>query len=424
MQLKKNLSIKEALAVATCSLLSQTPQDALATAAEGDWDFDVSVLNYQEASRVRVVEWDMKSKWQYKDDSALSFSIISDSMTGSTPSGAAKVPVPRSDTLSSASGIKVASDVGEAAGKYLASLTSFVDRRNGFVVDWENVFSRTITTNLTGSYSVETDYDSLGLAGSAGVDLNNKLTRVEAALSWGWDTVSPNLQDGPPPEGAIVGGNGISTPAYEDGHKLILDKGLVVTQILNRTTLTKFAYTNRRADGYLSDPYKLVTVKNDISGLPKSYYYEKRPNSRSGDNLTWELRHQMAGGSVFDGFYRFYWDDWKISSHTLDLRYRIDVGKSQYVQLHGRYYTQSAADFYTPSLTEEQQQNLPQYMSADYRLDQLATTTIGFKYGFNFSQFGHFRIRYEQMAQKGTDGDYTQLNAKILQAIVSMKFGR
>ncbi len=422
MQLKQKKSLTEALALATCSLLSQAPQNAMATATEGDWDFDVSMLNYQEAdARVRVVELDINSKWQRKDDSALSFKVVSDSMTGATPSGASKVAGAQSQTSTTASGTVVASDVGEAAGKFLDPLVDFVDRRNGFVVDWENVFARTITTNLGGAYSVEDDYSSMGVNGSAGIDLNNKLTRVDVGLAWTWDTVSPSVAGGPPPEGEIVGGRLFS---YDDGHKLIVDKSVGVTQVLNRRTVTKLTYVTGTTDGYLSDPYKLVTVHNDVSDLPKSYYYEKRPNTHARDALNLELMHQMAGGAVFNGYYRFFWDDWDISSHTLDMRYRIDLGASQYIQLHGRYYTQTAADFYHARLTEADERNLPEYMSADYRLDELTTTTLGIKYGFNFSQFGHFRIRYETMEQQGTTGDYTQLKAKILHAAVTVKFGR
>ena len=42
-------------------------------------------------------------------------------------------------------------------------------------------------------------------------------------------------------------------------------------------------------------------------------------------------------------------DDWKIDSHTVELRYRWDLGSFD-LQPHVRYYMQSAADFYHGAL--------------------------------------------------------------------------
>ena len=65
-----------------------------------------------------------------------------------------------------------------------------------------------------------------------------------------------------------------------------------------------------------------------------------------------------------------------------------------YIEPHVRYYTQTAADFYHTSLIDGQTYN---YASADYRLADLTTTTLGIKYGIG--KDSEFSIRAEHMVQ-------------------------
>ena len=92
------------------------------------------------------------------------------------------------------------------------------------------------------------------------------------------------------------------------------------------------------------------------------------------------------------------WDDWDISSHTLEARFRIPVGggfgKESYIQPHIRFYQQSAADFYKPFILDNKP--LPVFASADYRIGEMSAMTIGLKYGMLVNN-GHelaFRVAY------------------------------
>ena len=60
--------------------------------------------------------------------------------------------------------------------------------------------------------------------------------------------------------------------------------------------------------------------------------------------------------------------------------------------MHLRYYNQQAADFYRVYLDEGQP--IPKYMTADYRLGELQTYTIGLKYGFPIAG-NEFSVRLE-----------------------------
>jgi hypothetical protein len=78
------------------------------------------------------------------------------------------------------------------------------------------------------------------------------------------------------------------------------------------------------------------------------------------------------------------------------MHYRYEMGGRHFLEPHIRYYTQSAADFYHTSLIDGQTYD---YASADYRLADLTTTTIGLKYGYEISDSSEFGIRLEQMVQ-------------------------
>ncbi len=117
------------------------------------------------------------------------------------------------------------------------------------------------------------------------------------------------------------------------------------------------------SDGYLTDPFKIVTVVDPATGLPATggffdtaatgnlpYVYENRPDSRQRNNLFFRVAHHLTE-DVIHFSYRYFWDDWGISSNTFDLKYRYQMGRS-YLQPHVRYYLQEEADFYRHNLVQ------------------------------------------------------------------------
>ena len=114
--------------------------------------------------------------------------------------------------------------------------------------------------------------------------------------------------------------------------------------------------------------------------------------------MYWKINHQFTNDVVYLT-YRYYWDDWNIKSHTVDLRYRYQLGRHTYLQPHARYYKQTAADFYRYFLVDGQ--DLPDYASADYRLGAMTTETIGLLFGAELSKRSEFNVRAEYIQQSG-----------------------
>jgi len=165
---------------------------------------------------------------------------------------------------------------------------------------------------------------------------------------------------------------------------------LGVTQVIDKHSLVLLNYSYSLSKGYHADPYKLLSVVDNETGDPLfksgSYalaLYESRPESRLKQSLYAQYKRYL-NGDVLDFSYRYLKDDWQVKSNTYELRYMYKTGPKNYLQPHFRYYQQTAVNFYTPYITQEQVlAGLPDHASADYRLSQMDTFTLGIEYGFS-----------------------------------------
>jgi len=406
MQLKAK-SIRTRLTAATCSVLGVSiPHAASAQFAEG-WNVDSAVLYYAEKDRVSTVEPVINARKDLNNDEYLNFRFVIDVLTGASPNGA--VPAPLTQTFTGPSGTNRFS----VGANELPLDPTFSDTRVAGSLMWEKPTSRMVKRFLGANFSTEQDYTSFGASNTYTFDIHNKLTTLSAGAALNLDFVSP------------VGGtptalSEVSTVASaregdgegEDGEegiggksKLVGDLLFGVTRVLSRRTITQFNVGLGLSNGYLSDPYKILSMVNPATGelAPGSgdnrykYVYEKRPDSRARQSLFWKINHQFTNDVVYFS-YRYYQDDWGVVSHTAELRYRLELGQRHYLQPHLRYYTQSAANFYHYFLPD---QDLPKYASADYRLGEMTTKTVGLQYGVQLNAASDFSLRLESIIQSG-----------------------
>ena len=402
MQLKQAGSIRGALAMASCTLLAATPNTSNASDSSDQsrdpWKIDSAVLFYSEKDRVSVLEPVVTIRRAIGEEEFLNFKLVADTMTGSTPNGATATD--KSQTFTTASG----NDTYTIAPNQ-TPLRHFEDNRVAISADWEKPFSRTFRSILGANFSRETDYTSVGISSTFNWDFNNKLTTLGAGISAGLDFVQP--QGGAPESFALLPkfnslflkseneGEGNNGP----GKRKVLADGLIgITQVVNRRTLMQLNYGIGRSSGYLTDPYKILSVVDGATGETVAYRNELRPDKRLRQTIYLETVYHLPKDVVHFS-YRYYWDDWGIRAHTLDLHYRFELGGGHYLQPHLRYYTQTAADFYRFSLV--QGEPLPDYASADYRLAALTSKTVGLKYGFPVGKGGELSLRTEYMHQTG-----------------------
>lgn len=415
---KKNTpsNIKAALSIAAGSLLGTgtTVSDAKAQSLEG-WQFDSAFLFYSEEDRVSAAEGIISATKLFDNDEILNLKLTIDTLTGASANGA--IVQPQAQTFTRPSG----------EGQYeIASETTplddtFKDTRVQLNAQWTQPIADNYTASIGGHLSKEYDYLSLGVNGNLAIDFDKKNSTFSFGFSHFQDTFSPEGGIPKPHASMLIGDS--SSPTWDEefsktriasrDDKQTSDLLLGFTQVINRRMISQFNYSYSMVSGYLTDPFKVVSVL-DNEGIAQDYIYEHRPDSRNKQSIFAQTKYHFTPSlrnSVVDLSYRYMWDDWQIKSHTIDTRLHIPLndswGKNSYIQPHVRFYQQGAASFYQPYIPNEKVNDSPtNYVSADYRIGEMNALTLGAKYGFNLKNGNDFALRLEYYQQTPTNAGF------------------
>jgi len=418
-QLKKK-RIRGALATASCTLLGLSN----AASAEEPWQFDSAVLFYSETDRVQAVEPVVTGRKNFGDDHWLNLKMVVDVLTGASANGATASGVAQTFTRPSGKGTYTAAE-GETPLD-----DTFKDTRVALSASWEQPYTRLTKVTYGANFSAEYDFRSLSGNVSVAHDMNKRNTTLSAGISVESDQITP--EGGIPTPFAEMVAAGNTTPREGDSEtRSVIDLLTGVTQVVNRRMLMQFNYGISSSSGYMTDPFKIISVIDGTTGtntagtqgLPYQYFYEKRPDSRTKQSLFWQSKYHLSK-DVVDISYRYVWDDWGITSHTLEGTYRWKLKGSHYLEPHVRFYQQGEADFYRHSLVEGEA--LPEYASADYRLGEFTGITLGLKYGMKISgNDASLRVEYYNQSGDSSPNDaigaqknqdlFPDINAMLLQ---------
>ena len=411
-------NIKAALTIATAALLGTSPltqADTVTTSVdESSWEFDSAMLFYSEADRVSAGEAIFNATKTFANDEVLNLKLTVDALTGASANGAVAQPNVQTFTRPSGNG-----QYTIAAGDTPLDDT-FQDTRVQLNGQWTQPIAPNYTASAGLHISKEYDYLSLGVNGNLAYDFNRKNSTFSAGFSYFQDTFTPEGGVPTPLGSMLIGNSGL--PTWKDDFaatridsedtKTTTDILLGFTQVINRRMITQFNYSYSVVDGYLTDPFKVISVVNGASGLTQDNLFESRPDSRVKQSIYAQSIYHFDS-TVLDVSYRYMWDDWEIDSHTIDTRFRIPLGDAfgteSYIQPHFRIYQQSAVEFYKPFLIDGDP--LPEYASADYRIGEMTTYTVGLKYGLLVNNGHELSFRLEYYRQTPTDAGFEEPGA-------------
>jgi len=253
----------------------------------------------------------------------------------------------------------------------------------------DDVFSRgvyyfdTARLNLSTGYSTEDDYSAINLGLGSEHDFNEKNT----TLSWGTGLSFDSIDPTPTATNA--------DPSQEDKRSIGLFAGW--SQVIDRSSALQTTLSYQNGSGFLSDPYKLVS----IGGLNSP---DARPDTRNQFALlTRYRRHVESVAGTLHADYRFYVDDWNINSHTFELAWYQSLWEVLTLVPSVRYYTQSQADFYGPYFLTSPGDEF----SSDYRLSpygalsgKLRLDTHSFEWPFRMAW--KVGVSYERYQSSGS----------------------
>ena len=403
--------LRAQLAAATVALLGVAPMPARATEGTS------SALLYAEPNRVTAFETRVDFKKELLKERVLHMNFTLDALTGASPNGALPSRLPQTFTgPSSSSAYRVAPGA-------VPLDESFKDTRYAAGASVDLPAGRLTTTTLGLNLSTERDYFSGGASASVAHDFFSRNTTLSLGVSGSLDVVralggTPDrfaLVPAPAPAAASGASGGGVGSLLEDGEgegegevpkgnesKRVGDVLVGITQVLNRSTLMQLNYSVSRSSGYLTDPYKIMTVAlggdSPLAGDPVNYRHESRPDTRLKQAAYWEGKHTF-GRDVLDVSYRYMWDDWGIRSQTTEGRYLLQVGERNGFEPQLRFYRQTAADFFAYSLIDGDP--LPTFASSDTRLGKFDAWTGALKYTRRLEAGGDLGFRVGYYVQTG-----------------------
>ena len=353
------------------------------------WSMDASFMRYSEAERITVLEPQIAAHRDFSNNESLDILVTVDTITGATPLGtlpATSNTVP--NTVTSPSGRGTNPIIGKIP------LSHMSDTRIGIDTTWQQPLSPVYRGLIGADVSKETDYISVGATSKLARDLSNKNTTVSFGIAPEIDISNPN-------GGLPVAYSTLDAPDSISGTrdtKWLLSGMAGITQVINDRTIMQFNYGLTHEQGYLNDPYKLLSLIN-AQGDPLSAIHEKRPHQRTENSFYWLTRHTIWSHDVASLGLRYYTDDWGIISQTIDFTFRRQSNDHFYWEPHVRYYHQSAADFYHIGLMNAA--TLPNDASSDLRLAEFEGVTFGISFGYTLRDGSLLILRAEYYTQNG-----------------------
>jgi hypothetical protein len=242
--------------------------------------------------------------------------------------------------------------ISSASIDVITTASPYTDKREEFQVGVDYLHGNTLM-GLSLSSSKESDYlaDTLNL--NVSQDLFEGLTTVTMGYSQGYDTIQP-----------------INSTDVHDINRYRYRLGL--SQVLTPTLLLNVGYEGIAEEGYLNNPYRYARVLGAF--VPEIY-----PGTHDSQALAVRFMKGFSSdtrsvGESARADYRYYRDNWGISSNTLLLAYQRYFANRWLGEVHYRFYQQSAASFYSDNFSTEMT-----YMARDKELSAFQSNTLGIK---------------------------------------------
>ncbi|MEP2281412.1 DUF3570 domain-containing protein [Maribacter sp.] len=340
------------------------------------------------------------------DNAAVSGGLGTEDLTDFTGTFVVAIPLNDDDVLTIDAGVSA----------YTSASSSNVDPFDGsepadpFIAS-SGASSSDTWTNISGSYShssddrntivsgkvsvsSEYDYFSLGFGGGLTKLFNEKNTEVSINANVyldSWTAIYPQ-ELRPFASGAnginngffsnyTITGNSNYNPIFnefDDETRNSYSLGFGFSQILSKNLQGSLALDFVRQDGLLSTPFQRVYFSDIADSFIENFQLadaiEQLPDNRfkvaAGGRLNWYINETF----VVRSFYRYYYDDWGINSHTASVEVPIKLTDRFTIYPSYRFYQQSAADYF---FGYEEALSTDNYYTSDYDLSKYSANQFG-----------------------------------------------
>jgi len=255
---------------------------------------------------------------------------------------------------------------------------------------------------LAGSYSTEPDYTATAFNIDVTQDVFGGMTSVALGYTYGSDDV-----------GKV--GEGFFSNAKHWRYRVGL------TQILTPRWYANMNFEVVSDDGYLGSPYRMALVFG--AAVP-----ERLPPTRTSRTLQFRTVGEVASNVSVRAEYRYFWDTWDITAHTLGVGGAAKFGDKWLLDAYVRSYRQDGALFYSDNATSE-----TQYVTRNRQLSNYTSWTIGTKATYALTRvpgryelflngaIEYWKTDYKDFTNLQTGSLYSY-NATVLQLFVTAFF--
>ncbi|MEQ8659399.1 MAG: DUF3570 domain-containing protein, partial [Gammaproteobacteria bacterium] len=229
---------------------------------------------------------------------------------------------------------------------------------------------------------------------------------------------------------------------------------LGVGQVIDRNTVIHLGASHTDQRGYLSNPYKFVYVRGEITAeeyfalwqagsgevdwrqvtalevVGPELFREVRPSRRRQWSASARInRHVPALDGSLHLDYRYYTDDWDVAAHVVGAAWYQSLPFGLTLTPRLRYYTQSRAEFYAPWFLAPRADG---HYSSDYRLSGFGAITAGVDVTKRFTRDISLSAGIEYYTHQGglkvgaggehdyADFDYTMAHAELRIALAGL----
>ncbi|WP_405300570.1 DUF3570 domain-containing protein [Kordia sp.] len=344
---------------------------------------------------------------QEGDNAAVSGGIGTEELTDFTATFIISIPMNDDDVLTIDAGVSAYTsasssnvdpfDAGSPADPFVAS---------------SGASAGDVWSSLTGSYShssddrndiwsakvsiaAEYDYFSVGFGGSYTKLFNEKNTEISVNANVfidSWTAIYPyelrpfsengnGLSNGLFTQNTITGNTNYmpSFSEFDSEGRNSYAVGFGLSQILHKNVQGSLAIDLVQQQGLLSTPFQRVyfadVADSFIDNFQLADDVEQLPDSRFkvaiGGRLNWYLNEYVT----LRTFYRYYFDDWGINSHTASIEVPVKLSRKFTIYPSYRFYNQSAADYFAPANVNL---STAEFYTSDYDLSEYNANQFGF----------------------------------------------
>jgi len=279
------------------------------------------------------------------------------------------------------------------------SSASHADTRIYPALTWSMENEQKGTTLSAGaSYSTEYDYQSLGVNAGFSKKTKDRNGEFTARVQGYFDNVSLIL-----PEELRNSGSGESSGSSK---RTTVAGSLSWSQVINKNLQVTILADLVHQQGFLSLPFYRVYFNDG------TVHQEKLPDSRLKIPLGFRANYFLGDRFIIRTYYRYYKDDWGVSSHTVNLEVPVKITPFFSISPFYRFYNQTAVKYFAPY---QQHTVQDQYYTSNYDLSKFNSYFLGA--GFRLAPpkgvFGMQRVKMIELRY----GHYTKnidMNANII----------